>query len=414
MHIKLYLAVTIILFGLSPIGHCIPQNFGGNLFGATFVPRKIANDFTDKLIATSLWKGNKLPGDWKRIPSIDQDNILRLTVSPVVFGSHPSSVYANYEGQELRSISIMYLDSEEFIRKKTSNNINTNLTGLKREFRKNYNEISSKIEDQLYKTSKSTPSDAFVGNTKFLRNYYDDYQIRDLTIRLCLKEDNSISLIILRSKDVTKSYLSTEAKALDKNERRKKLEKNVLINNNGDRNIIDIPIFQQGRRPYCAVNTLGMATYYLGLRMSTDALAAGAKFRYIDSAKGSKMLDLYRAAAEESEATLQRGRSFDFKRAQKYLEKGLPIIVWRRFSFYRDQLHSAAAKGAKLPAPTKEDRGQWPISKDDPGHASVITGFNKDTGEVIFMESWGENARNKRMLANELEATSYATFYFKI
>ena len=110
MHIKLYLTVTIILFGLSPIGHCIPQNFGGNLFGATFVPRKIANDFTDKLIATSLWKGNKLPGDWKRIPSIDQDNILRLTVSPVVFGSHPSSIYANYEDQELRSISIIKLN----------------------------------------------------------------------------------------------------------------------------------------------------------------------------------------------------------------------------------------------------------------------------------------------------------------
>ena len=123
MHIKLYLTVTIILFGLSPIGYCIPQNFGGNLFGATFVPRKIANDFTDKLISTSLWKGNKLPGDWKRIPSIDQDNILRLIVSPVVFGSHPSSIYANYEDQELRSISIMYLDSEEFIRKKTSNNM---------------------------------------------------------------------------------------------------------------------------------------------------------------------------------------------------------------------------------------------------------------------------------------------------
>ena len=80
-----------------------------------------------------------------------------------------------------------------------------------------------------------------------------------------------------------------------------------------------IPMFLQGQRPYCAISTLGMATHYLGLRLGTDALAAGAKFRYIDTAKGSKMLDLYRAAAEESDAVLQRGRSFDFERAQKYI-----------------------------------------------------------------------------------------------
>ena len=96
------------------------------------------------------------------------------------------------------------------------------------------------------------------------------------------------------------------------------------------------------------------------------------------------------------------------------MEKGYPIIVWRRFSLHRDQIHTAASKGIKLPDPSKEDQSKWPTSKSDPGHASVITGFNKKTGEVIFMESWGENARDKRITASELEATSYATFYFKI
>jgi hypothetical protein len=183
---------------------------------------------------------------------------------------------------------------------------------------------------------------------------------------------------------------------------------------NGDIKINGIPMFRQGQRPYCAISTLGMATHYLGLRLGTDALAAGARFRYINTAKGSKMLDLYRAAAEESDAILQRGRSFDFERAQKYLEKGFPIVVWRRYSHERNLLHNAAAQGTKLPESTPNDRITWPTAKDAPGHASVITGFNKKTGEVIFMESWGEHARNKRMRAEELEATSYATFYFKI
>jgi hypothetical protein len=43
-------------------------------------------------------------------------------------------------------------------------------------------------------------------------------------------------------------------------------------------------------------------------------------------------------------------------------------------------------------------------------HASVITGVNKKRDEVIFTESWGENNRNRRMRAEEMEATAYVTF----
>ncbi|MDB4783230.1 hypothetical protein OAG39_01270, partial [Verrucomicrobiales bacterium] len=49
----------------------IPQNFGGNLFGVTFEPRTINDDFTENLIAASAWINNKLPGTWKSIPSLD-------------------------------------------------------------------------------------------------------------------------------------------------------------------------------------------------------------------------------------------------------------------------------------------------------------------------------------------------------
>ena len=110
--------------------------------------------------------------------------------------------------------------------------------------------------------------------------------------------------------------------------------------------------------------------------MSTDALAARAKFRYSNSAKGSKMLDLYRAAAEEM-GPPYKGRSFDFIRAQKYLEKGYPIIINGERFGYRDKIHTAAAKGIKLPDPLSEDQSKWPTSQNDPGHASVITGFKK-------------------------------------
>ena len=308
----------------------------------------------------------------------------------------------------------MYLDSGKFFNRRKISNESQDIKSLKREFKKTYDLIESTINKTLYKYTKSSPKESFVGQTDFLRNAYNDYKFGELTLRVSAKNGQNISLIIMRSEDVSKTYLSSRTSKLVKRERRKELQKNVQMQESGDIKINGIPMFRQGQRPYCAISTLGMATHYLGLRLGTDALAAGAKFRYIDTAKGSKMLDLYRAAAEESNAILQRGRSFDFKRAQKYLEKGFPIVVWRRYSHERNLLHRAAAQGAKLPELTPKDRIAWPTAENAPGHASVITGFNKETGEVIFMESWGEHARNKRMRAEELEATSYATFYFKI
>lgn len=392
----------------------IPQNFGGNLFGATFEPRTINEDYTENLIAASVWTDNKLPGTWKSIPSLDGDEVKILNVNPIIFGQHSSSIYANEEKGKLKSISILYLDSGKFINQRKINNTSKDIKSLKREFKKSYDLIESTINKTLYKYTKSTPKDSFVGQTDFLRNNYNDYKFGELTLRVSANNGQNICLIIMRSADVSKTYLSSGTAKLVKRERRKELQQNVQMQESGDLKINGIPMFRQGQRPYCAISTLGMATHYLGLRLGTDALAAGAKFRYIDTAKGSKMLDLYRAAAEESDAILQRGRSFDFERAQKYLEKGFPIVVWRRYSYERNLLHSAAARGTKLPESTPNDRLTWPTSKNAPGHASVITGFNKKTGEVIFMESWGEHARNKRMRTEELEATSYATFYFKL
>ena len=112
---------SLVILGLNCLS--IPQNFGGNLFGATFLPKKIANDFTEKLIAASIWDNNKLPGDWKRIPSIDKDEVLIFAFSPIVWGHHPTSIYANYENQRLKSISLMYLDSESFLRQNSKKSL---------------------------------------------------------------------------------------------------------------------------------------------------------------------------------------------------------------------------------------------------------------------------------------------------
>ncbi len=391
----------------------IPQNFGGNLFGATFQPKDIDEDLTDELLAAEVWQGGKLPRIWQTIPSLDGNQVKLFTVNPMVFGERPAAVFANTEKGQLQSIAALYLDAGHFFGYQPGRE-KKDLKTLQRDFKKRYAHLEEALEDTLADRMDDGPDDAIIGRTALLRNTYQDYRSGNLTLRFSAIENHSISLIIIRTKDIASDYLDDEIAALNKRQRRQQLLANVQHHATGDITIGGIPMFRQGLRPYCAVSTLGMATHYLGLRMNTDALAAGARFRNTGSAKGSKILDLYRAAAQEADASVQRSGSFDFNRAKKYLEKGFPVVVWRRYSSERNRLHHAAANGTSLPEANAADRSTWPTSKTDPGHASVVTGFNENTGEVIFMESWGEHTRGKRMHIEELEATSYAAFYFKI
>ncbi len=393
----------------------IPQNFGGAFFGINFTPNPVEDDFTEALVATAAWEDGELPGDWRALPSVDGDGVGQLTVNPYVFGHRPAAVFANRHGSELRSISVLYLDAGRFYNPRPGEEVpRDELRARQREFKNRYAELEKDLGKTLAKRSRNSPRHTNVGRTAFLRSSYRDFPLGDLLLRLSAIEGHSVSLTILRAADASTHYLDGDVASLGKRERRERLQANVERRDNGDTLIAGIPMFQQGQRPYCAVSTLGMATHYLGLRMGTDALAAGARFRSTGSAKGAKLLDLYRAAAEESDAVVQRGGKFDLRRAKTYLEKGFPIVVWRRYSEERDRLHRAAARGEPLPTIGDDDRSTWPTSKEAPGHASVVTGFNADTGEVIFSESWGEHARDKRMRAEELEATSYAVFYFKI
>ena len=184
---------------------------------------------------------------------------------------------------------------------------------------------------------------------------------------------------------------------------------------NGDRLLASIPLFPQGDRAYCGVSALSMSMQYLGLNLDTEDYAAAAGIRY-GSTKGSKIREVYEAAGKEADMKLSRSTKFDFRKVQATLDLGLPVIVWRRWAKERDYVHTTfAARYARdptsvLPKADMNDRATWPDKKAY-SHASVITGYNAKRGEVIFTESWGEAARNRRMRYEEMEGTVYYTFY---
>ena len=248
-----------------------------------------------------------------------------------------------------------------------------------------------------------------IGRTSFLRGRAVDFVRSGFSLRYQAVEDHSIRLTIVREGEAQEHYLDQELVGMDRQERGAWFASKVNREASGDVTVTGVPVFRQGERPYCAISTLGMVTHYLGLRLSVEGLAAAAGFKNDGTAGGTKLLELYAASAQEAGVRSSRMGRFDYEKAKRSLEAGFPVLVWRKYDANRDLLHTEFAKLYRR-EPAAET---WP-GDEAPNHASVVTGFNPERGEVIFVESWGEQTRGRRMRFEEMEESSYMAFYYKL
>jgi hypothetical protein len=416
-------AIFVVFLSLSAMAHvsAIPQNFStGGFVGGVGGPEGFPG-FVD----INNWQNNgkSLPGEWEDGPSVEGEDVYYLKGNPRVLGSVAQRVAAVSSGGNLKSLSINYIDAGAFFGYRPEGSSTSDevipLRDQQRSFAKLYKNIDKELRSMLGKVAEGLGQETPVGRTAVLRSQFLDYKLKDFVLRYAASEDHSINLTILKNDAVPLSYVDSEWRDLSARDLKKRILDRVNHSANGDVFIEGIPVFRQGPKPYCAVSTLGMVTHAFGLRLGVDALAAGAQMKNSGSAAGSKMLELYSAAAEEAGLRSARSGKFDFKRAQKAIEDGFPVIVWRRYDEKRDRLHTKFAEEfqdnpvAALAPADSEERATWPGDKA-PGHASIINGINLQRGEVIFLESWGEHTRNRRMRFEEMEATSYMAFYFKL
>ena len=429
MKLPTTLAALAVLLQTSLPTYAIPQNFGGGgFFGlherdAKWQPPGIIEDLDPVIIAVAEW--GKLPGKWEEQAGLSTEPVEVLSTPAKVFGQIPELVAARYEGSEVRSIYLQFADAGSYFGYVSRDKLGNEETGAKiqskqRRFKRQYKEIYDGLSKQLPKQVGARGKKEQVGKTQVLRSNYTDFDNGEVIVRLGASEDDYIYVEVMRSEDAKHGYMDSEIGAMKRKDRMKALKETVAHSDNGDVIIGDIPVFMQGSRPYCAINTLGMVTHHFGLRIPVNGLAASAGLKNTGSAKGSKIMDLYYAAAQEADIKFMRSTKFEFDRAQAAIDAGYPILIWRRYSKDRDDLHTKFAKkfasdpSLELPAANSpSETGSWP-DKNAPGHASIVTGYNAERGEVIFLESWGEHTRNRRMRAEELEATGYMVFYFKM
>ncbi len=348
-----------------------------------------------------------------------------MTANPILFGIVPDSVYSYSETGKTNTLVITYLDAGTYFGFQMGGEKTNTERQSGAEKRSEFNQLFRRIETDLKKrlaTGCGAGRRVVVGKSDLLRTIYTDFVWEDFVIRLAAREGHSVALYLMKKDHPSDSFLDKEISNLNEGERLKRLASNVSSNERGDVRVNDIPVFSQGNTPFCGIHSLAMVGHYYGLRIPTEDLEAGAQFRNNGSAKGSQVLGLYKAAAEEMNMDVAVSSRFDLKRISKAIEKGMPVIVWRRVSKERENFHSQFASKVQqnplidLPSPNTSQRATWPAGrkKGSPSHASVITGVNLERNEVIFSEPWGEFARGRRMTVDEMKATTYAAFYFKL
>lgn len=422
---SLLLLLAVLAFTL-PAG-AIPNSFFGNGNGIPIIPAfpRFNADLTEAFLTEDNWKRQEFPGPWRDEPALEGETVRRMEALPLVFGEVPMTVARSGNASEVTEITLTFLDAGLFFGYHFGGEQTREAREAgrekRRDFERHFEDLVERLRERLEEgCGRGTPG--VIGATPQLRTEFVDFVWDTFVLRLVARPEHSVSLHLFRRGSEPKAYVSPEFASLDRRKRAAKFAEAVVRGNAGEVSVRGIPLFVQGETPFCGIHALAMASRYLGLRASPVDLAGGAGFKNTGSAGGSDLVGLYRAVGDELGMRASIVPSFDRDKVLRSLEAGLPVIVWRRVSMEREKIHRefAAARrkdsGIAPPVLTPEDLAKLPDRKERglPSHASVVTGYSPASDSVIYAEPWGEETRDRRMRAEEMEATAYAVVFFKL
>ena len=375
--------------------------------GAPPFPGKVLTD-------TSLWDS---PGFVEAFqPRRSPTRLVhRFWANPVeVFGRCPHQIIARFQGDPIDSLTLLFLDSGTHFGYIPRNQARQTEQDHRETFRQLHDETLEAVTRGLETLSGERGTPHILGREPMLTQPVRLYRTGDAIARLHAIEDQLIKVVFFREEALARQWIDPAIAGSTSRDRRETFAASVKTDDQGDILIEDIPLLPQGDRAYCGVSALAMGMQRLGLFLDTEDYAAAAGIRY-GSTQGSYIREVYDAAGAELGLRMSRNTRFEIKKVQESVGAGLPAIVWRRWSQDRDYLHTIFARKfekdptAILPKADAGDRESWPTDRAY-NHASVITGFNRERGEIIFSESWTEQFRNRRMRFEEMEGTAYYTF----
>ena len=369
----------------------------------------------DALKSAVLWDAADFLSGWGPVSAVAAEEHRSYAGKCDVFGHTAYSVRGLFQHGRLTAITVTVLDAGAWFgfvpateAKKVAATKGPQFTAL-------YKQTVADVERGLAALAGSAGRKVPFVDKGALKHDVLIFHTADLWTRLTTQENQLVKFTVTRTEADAVSPLGENRRTAKKDAQLRDFAARVSSAPNGDRLLEGVPIFTQGDRAYCGVATLAMAMQFLGLRLDTEDYAGSAGIRF-GSTYHSDIRAVFEAAADAAKMKLPRTTQFDFEKARTTIDAGIPVIVFRRWSQERDFLHGAFAErfqkdpAATLPKPDLADRKSWP-TRDDFSHSSLITGYNLARREVIFTESWGEHARNRRMRIEEMEGTVYMAYY---
>lgn len=337
-----------------------------------------------------------------------------------IFGAHPFSVAMYAENDKITNLSLVFANKGDLFSAKGGGEMHFDKDTppaeaeliVKKAMDKDLAAITETLSKKLGEPKKERFGEGKVGRMNMQR-----WDWRGHSILLAEAEGEYVGLQI-----VTSQFADAGGKMARTSDAiiRSQALANVEKRPNGDVVVGDIPMVDQGPKGYCVPATAERAMRYLGVPADMYILANAGETGYGGGTSVSLLLQGI------GRHIRNKGRSFDSwegeikpREITKYIDKGVPII-WTLFS--TDEFNEIANKRTKERAGMTNvaawktkiagEAAASPLRKDKTsGHVVLIIGYNKETNEIAFSDSWGEKYKERWITIPEAEQVSQGYFY---
>lgn len=202
---------------------------------------------------------------------------------------------------------------------------------------------------------------------------------------------------------------------------RERIAARVARRPNGDVVLTDMPMVDQGPKGYCVPATWERVMRYMGIPADMYVLAMAGNTEAGGGTAGNDIV----WGARRAVTAAGRRLSTPTLRLQpaavaKFIDRGVPVM-WAMHATEemnaavqarlpeRRQMQDPAAWSAALEGPREAAR-RW-TRDPETAHLCLITGYNEQTGELAFSDSYGPGFEERWITAEEAEAVSQNLFY---
>ena len=337
----------------------------------------------------------------------------------LMFGAHPFSVALYAEDDKVTALSLVFANRGDLFGAKGSAEMHFDKDSSPADAKKQLAAAMAKDIEAVTSTLSAKlgpPTKTRFGDGKERRNM-SRWDWRGHAILLAEAPDQYVGIEVVPAAfaDMGGKVARTPEAVI-----RQRAKSNVEKRPIGDVVINDIPMVDQGPKGYCVPATAERAMRYVGIPADMYVLAMAGESGYGGGTSVEKLLE------GVGNDIKRKGRVFERwsgiikpKDLAKHIDKGVPVI-WALYSTKefnktadartaeRKQVTELAAWKSKV---ADEAAGHTLATESNTAHVVLIVGYNKETNEIAFSDSWGERFKERWITIKEAEQISQKAFW---